>query len=77
LATCDRGRAFGPITAANWALGVIGFMNAGFGFRFDFFFAGAFFAFILGFAAFFFALAFFFAAILVLLAVGRRASLCV
>jgi hypothetical protein len=48
-------------------------MNAGFGFRFDFFFAGAFFAFILGFAAFF-ALAFFFAAILVLLAVGRRAS---
>jgi hypothetical protein len=52
-------------------------MNAGFGFRFDFFFAGAFLAFILGFAAFFFALAFFFAAILVLLAVGRRASLCV
>jgi hypothetical protein len=50
-------------------------MNAGFGFRFDFFFAGAFFAAFLGFA--FFAFAFFFAAILVLLAVGRRASLCV
>jgi len=47
-------------------------MNAGFGFRFAFFFAGAFFiAFFFGFAAFF--LAFFFAAILVLLAVGRRA----
>jgi hypothetical protein len=73
LATCDRGRAFGPITAASWALGVIGFMNAGFGFRFDFFFAGALFAFIFGFEAFF-AFAFFFAAILVLLAVGRRAS---
>jgi hypothetical protein len=73
LATCDRGRALGPITAANWALGVIGFMNAGFGFRFDFFFAGAFFAAFLGFEAFF-AFAFFFAAILVLLAVGRRAS---
>ncbi|HEX6316842.1 MAG TPA: hypothetical protein VFZ73_18350 [Gemmatimonadaceae bacterium] len=45
-------------------------MNAGFGFRFDFFFAGAAFrvAF-LGFAAFF-AFAFFFAAIMVLLANG-------
>jgi hypothetical protein len=43
-------------------------MNAGFGFRFAFFFAGAFFAFAFGFAAFF--LAFFFAAILVLLGFG-------
>src|SRR5688572_2407370 len=75
LATGERGRAFGPITAASAGLGVIGFMNAAFGFRFDFFFAGAFFAFAFGFAAFF--LAFFFAAILVLLAVGRRASMCV
>jgi hypothetical protein len=41
-------------------------MNAGFGFRFDFFFAGAFFAAFFGFAAFF-AFAFFFAAIVVLL----------
>jgi hypothetical protein len=65
LATCDRGRAFGPITAASDALGVIGFMNAAFGFRFDFF-AGAFLAFAFGFAAAFF-LAFFFAAIVVLL----------
>jgi hypothetical protein len=66
LATCERGRGFGPITAANAGLGIIGFMNAGFGFRFDFFFAGAFFiAFFFGFAAFF--LAFFFAAIVVLL----------
>jgi ABC-type Fe3+-siderophore transport system permease subunit len=59
----------GPITAASAGLGVTGFMNAGFGFRFAFFFAGAFFiAFFFGFAAFF--LAFFFAAIVVLLGFG-------
>src|SRR5688572_23332742 len=74
LATCERGRAFGPITAASAGLGVIGFMNAAFGFRFAFFFAGAFFAFAFGFAAFF--LAFFFAAILVLLGYRSRRDVC-
>jgi hypothetical protein len=49
-------------------------MNAAFGFRLDFFFAGAFFAFAFGFAAFF--LAFFFAAILVLLGYRSRRDVC-
>jgi hypothetical protein len=50
-------------------------MNAGFGFRLAFFFAGAFFAFAFGFAAFF--LAFFFAAILDLLGFGSSRRECV
>jgi hypothetical protein len=68
LATADRGCGFGPITAASAALGVIGFMKAGFGFRFAFAFLGAAFlvaffgaAFLVVFFAAFFAV-FFFAA---------------
>src|SRR5581483_4658936 len=52
-----------PTTAASWALGCIGFMNAAFGLRFAAFFAGRFFAAAGRLAAFFFAafLAFFLA----------------
>ena len=69
--TSVRGIAFAPTTIASAALGIIGFMNAAFGFRLEAFFFAAFFAtFFFGaaffatffFATFFFA-AFFFAAI--------------